>query len=125
VEDILLLARHFFARYARETRKSVEGFTPEAEMLLQNHPFPGNARELRNLVEQAVIFCRDRLIGPDDLKFQAVIEALQPEKSVVATAVASDRVFFGEKRIAGCGGFFRFEPGGAGEGNDSGGTEAL
>ena len=67
-EDVLPLARHFLDRYAREARKPVEGFAPEAAALLQAHPFPGNVRELRNVVERAVILCQGRQVTPEDLQ---------------------------------------------------------
>ena len=66
-EDIGVLAAHFLARYSGEMRKEVEGFAPEALDLLQRLPFPGNVRELRNLVERAVILCRGRQVVPADL----------------------------------------------------------
>jgi DNA-binding NtrC family response regulator len=69
-EDILLLARHFLDRYSQEMRKSVAGFTPEAEALLQAHPFPGNVRELRNIIERATILCADEQVAPEDLVFE-------------------------------------------------------
>ena len=68
-EDILPLAQFFLDRYARELRKPVEGFTPQAEPLLETHAFPGNIRELRNLIERAVILCGDNRIGANDLRF--------------------------------------------------------
>jgi DNA-binding NtrC family response regulator len=68
-EDILPLAGHFLARYARELRKPIEGFTPGALALLQAHSYPGNIRELRNLVERAAILCRTEWVAPGDLEF--------------------------------------------------------
>jgi DNA-binding NtrC family response regulator len=69
-EDILPLAEHFLERYAREMRKPIEGFTPDAASLLTSHAFPGNVRELRNTVERAVILCRAGQVTPDDLMFE-------------------------------------------------------
>ena len=47
-EDILPLAQYFLSRYAKEMRKPIQGFAPEAVALLEAHPFPGNVRELNN-----------------------------------------------------------------------------
>ena len=53
--DVLLLARHFAARYGRDERCAPVQFTPEAEAVLLAHRWPGNVRELRNLVERLTI----------------------------------------------------------------------
>jgi DNA-binding NtrC family response regulator len=68
-EDIPALAQSFLRRFAREMQKPVEGFSPEALALLRSHPFPGNCRELGNVIERAVILCQTRRIAPDDLLF--------------------------------------------------------
>ena len=54
-DDVLLLAYHFLGRYASEFRKDVTGIDAAATRLLREYEFPGNVRELRNLVERAVI----------------------------------------------------------------------
>jgi len=53
-EDILPLARHFLQRVAERYRKEVNSFAPEALELLVSAPWPGNVRQLQNVVEQAV-----------------------------------------------------------------------
>jgi len=68
-EDILPIARFFLKKNAAEMRKSVADFSSQAVGKLENHPFPGNIRELRNLVERAVILCKDTEIIPADLDF--------------------------------------------------------
>jgi len=67
-EDILPLAEYFLDRYAREMRKPIGGFSPEAVDLLQAHPFPGNIRHLRNLIERAAILCATDQVTPRDLQ---------------------------------------------------------
>ncbi len=52
--DIIELARHFIARHAKEYGKPIEGLTPDTARLLQHHDFPGNVRELENLIERSV-----------------------------------------------------------------------
>jgi two-component system, NtrC family, response regulator AtoC len=64
-EDVQALAKHFLLVKNRELGKRLEGFTPEAEALLLAHDWPGNARELENLVERAAVFCREPRIGAD------------------------------------------------------------
>jgi DNA-binding NtrC family response regulator len=66
-EDIPLLAGHFVAVYAAETKKAVGGITAEGMKLLMWHPWPGNVRELANAIERAVVLCAGPEIGPEDL----------------------------------------------------------
>ncbi|MDZ7374106.1 MAG: sigma-54 dependent transcriptional regulator [candidate division KSB1 bacterium] len=67
-EDIPLLAEYFRRRCCAEIKKDVPGFTEEAMRLLVNHWWPGNIRELRNMVERAVLIVDEgKLIGPNDL----------------------------------------------------------
>jgi len=54
-EDILLLADYFRQRFAAEMKKSVGVFSQETQQLLYNHLWPGNIREMRNLIERAVL----------------------------------------------------------------------
>jgi two-component system, NtrC family, response regulator AlgB len=64
-EDIVYLAERFLAELGQ--RKGISGFTEEALAALKNYPWPGNIRELRNLVERAVILCQGERIGPEYL----------------------------------------------------------
>jgi DNA-binding NtrC family response regulator len=71
-EDIEVLARHFVEKYSRENQKKVAGITEEAMDVLTQYPWPGNIRELRNIVERAVVLAGSEKIGlgelPDRLK---------------------------------------------------------
>jgi two-component system response regulator AtoC len=55
-EDIHILALHFLAVFARELKKPIGGFSPEARKALYHHPWIGNVRELKNVIERAVLF---------------------------------------------------------------------
>jgi two-component system repressor protein LuxO len=55
-EDVLLLARHFLALYAEEEGKCFTGFDAEAVRLLTRYPWPGNIRELQNMLRNVVLF---------------------------------------------------------------------
>ena len=67
VGDIPLLANYFIDRYNREFRKRVRGLTPEALALLEQHRWPGNIRELRNVIERAMLLLDRDWIRPEDL----------------------------------------------------------
>jgi len=67
-EDILIIAEFFLRKFSQEIRKDLKGFNKETEALLQNHSWPGNIRELKNLVERSVLVCEeDKMISPEDL----------------------------------------------------------
>jgi DNA-binding NtrC family response regulator len=63
-EDILPLARHFLARFATRMRKPAAQFAPATEAVLSSYDYPGNVRELRNLIERAVILSGGPVIDP-------------------------------------------------------------
>jgi len=67
-EDVLLLARHFMGEFGRQLGKRVAVLAPEAERALMAYGFPGNVRQLRNLIEQAVILARDERLTADLLR---------------------------------------------------------
>jgi two-component system, NtrC family, response regulator AlgB len=54
-EDILSLAERLLAFFARQSHRRVLGFSPAAQEALQHYPWPGNIRELRNVIERAVL----------------------------------------------------------------------
>ena len=66
-EDVALLVEHFLKRISHEQKKTVEGFTPEAMKIVLDHSFPGNVRELENLVERAVTLADSALLGANVL----------------------------------------------------------
>lgn len=66
--DVILLARHFLADFRRQLRKPVATIHPGAEASLLDRSFPGNVRQLRNLIEQAVILTRTGQITTQHLE---------------------------------------------------------
>jgi len=66
-EDIPLLLDHFVEKFSRRNGKRIGGLTREAREALLRYDYPGNVRELENLVERAVILTRDEVIGLEDL----------------------------------------------------------
>jgi two-component system response regulator HydG len=77
-EDIPLLADFFLKRYAEKNRRLVKGFSPRAMDLLMRHSWPGNIRELENVVERAVILLREDTITPAE--FPGVIQAIDKDE---------------------------------------------
>ena len=64
-EDIPVLIQHFVSRFAEELGKEIEGMDSETCDFLSNYAFPGNVRELENLVERAVALARGPVLGRD------------------------------------------------------------
>jgi two-component system NtrC family response regulator len=75
-EDIPLLINYFLKKYSDENQKSITDISKEARALLLRYPYPGNVRELENLIERAVVLCRGETITTQDLPFH-----LKEEKS--------------------------------------------
>ncbi|HEX7077404.1 MAG TPA: sigma-54 dependent transcriptional regulator [Candidatus Eisenbacteria bacterium] len=67
-EDVPLLVEHFAAEIARETTGRAKRITPAAIDLLRLHRFPGNVRELRNIVERLLIMTPGRTVGPEEVR---------------------------------------------------------
>ncbi|HHW96186.1 MAG: sigma-54-dependent transcriptional regulator [Myxococcota bacterium] len=65
--DIPVLAQYFLHRYSEEEGKDIKRFDPVAVQLLKSQPFPGNVRELENLVRHVVIIARGEEISPAEL----------------------------------------------------------
>ena len=65
--DIPLLINHFLAKYNRDNKKQIKGISQEALDKLIKHDYPGNIRELENLIEHAVVMSRHEYITVDDL----------------------------------------------------------
>jgi sigma-54-dependent transcriptional regulator len=72
-EDVPLLLYHFLKIYAQQYHKHISGFSPRALDLLLQYTYPGNIRELKNLVERAVLLCEHGgSIVPDHLPVQMI-----------------------------------------------------
>jgi DNA-binding NtrC family response regulator len=86
-EDLSLLMDHFLRRFAERNRKTIRGFTREARELLLRYDYPGNVRELENIVERAVVLTRDEVIGITDLPLGT--QTLEETESVEANMPAA------------------------------------
>jgi transcriptional regulator with GAF, ATPase, and Fis domain len=73
-EDIPLLANYFIQKFSRKaSTRRVRGISSRARVLLENYPWPGNIRELENVIERAVVLGMNDLIVPEDLP-EALLE---------------------------------------------------
>ncbi len=94
-EDIPILAQSFLEEFASERDKAIEGFDDIVLELFDGYSWPGNVRELRNVVERAVLFCREGSVGLDELpatlRADGPKDATAPQRSVLTLQEAHER----------------------------------
>ena len=82
--DVLRIATNYLRFFARQSGRQIDAFTPEAEQAIGNYPWPGNLRELRNVIERAVILAgNDSRIELADLP-ENMTRTARPEAEAVA-----------------------------------------
>jgi DNA-binding NtrC family response regulator len=84
-EDIPLLADYFLKRVARETNRQVDSISNHAMSVLEDHDWPGNIRELENVVERAVVTSRKRVVTPEAFAY------LNPQAACAPSSNAQPR----------------------------------
>ncbi|HDH53357.1 MAG TPA: sigma-54-dependent Fis family transcriptional regulator, partial [Nitrospirae bacterium] len=108
--DIPLLVTHFLDKFSQRENKHVSSVSPEVMNVFLNHSWPGNLRELENVLERAVVLARDEVIGirgiPDEIKKQAknnstLKDTLKPLKEIeLETVIRAINAFNGNKSKA-------------------------
>ena len=83
--DILPLADHFLQMYRNRLGCAAASFTPETLNQLLTYPWPGNIRELENMIHHALLVCHDNLVRPTDLH----LAPLQPKTAIVNTVLTN------------------------------------
>ncbi len=68
--DVMVFARFFLKLTNEELRKNIKGFSPEVEQIFINYVWPGNLRELKNVVKRATLLCDTEFIMPTVLPFE-------------------------------------------------------
>jgi len=86
-EDILLLVNHFAVKYAKESGKTTPGFSEDALKVLKSYYWPGNARELENIIQRLVIMSEGDIVDVADLpslmRFSA-LSGISPQRTLAA-----------------------------------------
>jgi len=88
MSDIPTLASHFLHEKAKEAGKQIVGFTDEALVALRAYAYPGNVRELENVVERAVVLTKATRIGVNDLP-ESLQNAVNPDARPKPTALST------------------------------------
>jgi DNA-binding NtrC family response regulator len=80
--DIRLLAQHFLNRFNLQLNRKITGFTIRASETLERYPWPGNIRELENLIERLVVLGRDsEPISYEDLPLEILLDSSQTQET--------------------------------------------
>ncbi|MBI4654509.1 MAG: sigma-54-dependent Fis family transcriptional regulator [Nitrospirae bacterium] len=82
-EDIKPLSAHFLQKHLPKSNKKIKGFSEEAMDILLNYSYPGNIRELENIIERAIILEKGTVITPESLPYgirELQIETIDPSK---------------------------------------------
>lgn len=89
-QDISLLVNHFINLYAKENNKKMEGVSQGTLSILTNYDWPGNIRELENIIERAIILDTDNVIETDDLPEIITVTVPQAAETVSANVSMHD-----------------------------------
>jgi len=81
-DDVLILANVFLRRFSHCLGKQVSGFTKEITRILQDYPWPGNIRELANVIQRAVVMSDEPWITPENLGLETEVSRVQPVNRV-------------------------------------------
>jgi len=93
-EDIPLLARHFIDKYNRMDKRAIENISDKAMDCLMKYNYPGNVRELENIIERAVILSRDNVISCNDISIKT-----ETENCFTDSPYLDDQVEYLEKKL--------------------------
>jgi len=93
--DLSLLIEYFLRRFAEKNGKTIRGLTPEGRDILLRYDYPGNVRELENIIERAVVLTRDDVIASGDLPLTVqepeTVADRDPQTNLTAAVEALER----------------------------------
>ncbi|MBU2253057.1 MAG: sigma-54 dependent transcriptional regulator, partial [Proteobacteria bacterium] len=81
--DLPLLILHFLRKFSEEVGKEVRGLAPDAMAVLEGYAFPGNVRELENIIERAVVLCEGDVIQKANLELRSAEEERYLDPDIV------------------------------------------
>jgi transcriptional regulator with PAS, ATPase and Fis domain len=81
-EDIPILIQHFINQFNKKNYRNIEGVSINYLEILENYEFPGNARELENIIEHAFVMCRGNKIRRDHLPSYLLKPPIKPESPI-------------------------------------------
>jgi formate hydrogenlyase transcriptional activator len=90
-DDVPSLAQHFATHFAMRLRRPVKGFAPEALQRLQEYDWPGNIRELQNVIERAVVLTQGALVEAEAIVLSSSPSRRSPKPASVLTLAGAER----------------------------------
>src|SRR2546428_4866068 len=91
-EDISMLVKYFMDRYASKAGKTIRGVNKKSLELLQSYPWPGNIRELQNVIERSVIICEtENLMVDENWLAREFVKTQPPGRPLSEELVARER----------------------------------
>ncbi len=88
LEDLPFLIDLFIRKYTKKYSKSVDGVSPGALELLESQPWEGNIRELKNVINSAVLFCKGDVLVPED--FESFLQTKSKVKKINPDTIGDD-----------------------------------
>ena len=105
-EDISMLVEYFIDRFARQSGKKITSIDKKTLTLVEAYPWPGNIRELQNVIERSIVLCDTEIFSVDESWLSRTSSSLQPasptlskkpapqEKEIIEAALAKPKVEF-------------------------------
>ncbi len=88
--DVPLLIGYFLKKFAEEIGKDIKGLSADAHLALHDYPFPGNVRELENIIERAVVLSQGELIQSDCLELPGSAREEQENHEITAPLTSEE-----------------------------------
>ncbi|MEJ2421098.1 MAG: sigma 54-interacting transcriptional regulator, partial [Acidobacteriota bacterium] len=101
VEDLPLLLEHFMRKLSRKFRKPIDKVSPDVIALLRKYPFPGNVRELENIIEHAFVMCQDEEIRREHLPDEVLAVCSADVQPALSKASEKDLILDALRRSGG------------------------
>ncbi len=89
--DIVFLANHFLKQYQQDSQSTIEGFSDDALEKLKAFQWPGNIRELQNVIQRATIFCDSKRIHGSDIEFNELLGSKSEKSSDIQTVAEMEK----------------------------------
>ena len=96
LEDLPLLVEHFLQKFRKKFKKNIKHISPNAFELLNNYKWPGNIRELENVLEHAFVLCSDETIRSDCLP-EWLLHTIQVKEPTFGDVISKENIKDAEK----------------------------
>jgi DNA-binding NtrC family response regulator len=98
-DDIPLLAYHFLKKYGQEMKKKIKSISVEAMNMLIDHTWPGNVRQLENVIERAIVMAEGDTVTTEHLPFVVRSEVAHPDTFIPKSSEDSEELKEAKRRL--------------------------